>query len=81
MQGRICRKCTSKRREQARQPIFAQDKTSGGDGMEAATWNVRTDIKGKRLEKQGLLKGLVSIYIRITADFKPTFLCNLQPVK
>ena len=54
MQGRICRKCTSKRREQARQPIFAQDKTSGGDGMEAATWNVRTDIKGKRLEKQGL---------------------------
>ena len=52
--GRICRKSTSKRREQARQPIFAPDKTCGGDSVGAATWDAQTDIKGKRLEKQGL---------------------------
>lgn len=52
-QGRICGKCTSKRRERARQPTFAPYKTSVGDGRKVEKRGRKGRYKGIMTFRKG----------------------------
>jgi hypothetical protein len=63
-EGRICKKCTSKRRNQARQPIFAPIKTGAVTDGKARRGRIRRPESGRkgRLEAK---KEKLYIYIWI----------------
>jgi len=63
-EGRICKKCTSKRRNQARQPIFAPIKTDAVTDRKARRKRIRRPENGRKGRVKAKKEDL-SVYIWI----------------
>jgi len=62
VEGRICKKCNSKRRNQARQPIFAPIKTDAVTDRKARRKRIRRPESGRKGRLETKKENYISIY-------------------